>query len=77
MENKKNRLVTIDYDEYIQLLYYKGLLEENRDNEIRHGTLSYTCVQRTICKDLFDYLALDSSVGKIELFRSDYDDETN
>lgn len=55
MENKKTRLVTIDYDEYLELLYYKEILEGSaRYREIKSDPLSF-------------------EVGKIELFRSNYE----
>lgn len=75
MENKKTRLVTIDYDEYLELLYYKETLEDARKyREVKHDALSFTAVQRVVSDKLFNYLTIGESVGKIELFRSNYDD---
>ena len=75
MSTQKTRLVTIDYDEYLELLYYKELLEDaRRYREVKHDALSFTAVQRVVSDKLFDYLSMGELVGKIELFRSNYND---
>ena len=74
MENKKTKLITIDYDEYLELLYYKETLEDARKyREVKHEALSFTAVQRVVSDKLFDYLTIGETVGKIELFRSNYE----
>ena len=95
MSTQKTRLVTIDYDEYLELTYlnyeiiviennseteeifeyYKELLEDaRRYREVKHDALSFTAVQRVVSDKLFDYLSMGELVGKIELFRSNYND---
>ena len=74
MANKKTKLITIDYDEYLELLYYKETLEDARKyREVKHEALSFTAVQRVVSDKLFDYLTIGETVGKIELFRSNYE----
>ena len=74
MENKKTKLITIDYDEYLELLYYKETLEDARKyREVKHDALSFTAVQRVVSDKLFDYLTIGETVGEIKLFRSNYE----
>ena len=74
MENKKTRLVTIDYDEYLELLHYKDILDgSNKCVEFRQNITSYTTIQQMFSDKLFDHLAQGVMVGKIEIFRSNYE----
>ena len=68
---EKTRLITIEYDEYLDLIRYKEMVDETKTQlmEVSHDTLSYTAVQRMVSTKLFDYLKADYSVGKIELLR--------
>lgn len=68
---EKIKLITIDHEEYLDLLRYREMVDETKKQliEVSRDTLSYTAVQRMASAKLFDYLAADTSVGKIELLR--------
>lgn len=68
---EKIKLITIDHEEYLDLLKYREMVQEAKKQVlgVSHNQLSYTAVQRIASAKLFDYLSADSSVGKIELLR--------
>lgn len=80
MGGRMTKLITIDYDEYLELIKYKEAIEEAKDELVadRVGYIQspsdpFHCKQCiTGANNLFDILALRDTVETIEIRRTNY-----
>ncbi len=66
------KLITIDYDEYLELIKCKKMLDEAKSirvSEFYQDPMTYTVIQRCICTDLFNYLAESDAVTELKIVR--------